>query len=373
MLFASCKAPEGPVPLSGDVPEAEGWDVELIVDGLEHPWSMVWLPGGEMLITERPGRLRIVRDGTLDPEPIRGLPQIYADGQGGLLDISLHPDFEQNSLLYFTFALGTEDENQTAVARGVFEEYVLSDVEILFRAKPVKSDNQHFGSRMAWLPDGTFLVTVGDGGNRPQSIDGILSREYAQKMDAHLGKVLRFEDDGTAPADNPFVDDESALPEIWTFGHRNNQGLAVDDETGRVWTNEHGSRGGDELNLLEAGKNYGWPEVTYSREYFGPRISDETSRPGMEDPKVVWTPAQAPSGLAVYTGDIFPEWQGDLFSGGLRGEQIRRIVLDGDSVVNEEALTIGHRVRDVRQGPDGYLYLLTDEENGKLLRIIPGD
>ncbi len=373
IVFISCAMPDGPVEPSDDVSEAEGWQAEQILSGLEHPWSVTWLPDETMLITERPGRLRVVLNGELHPEPVSGLPPVYASGQGGLLDISLHPGFEENRLLYFTFSRGDEDENQTAVARAVFEDHELNNVEILFLAEPVNSDNQHFGSRIVWLPDGTFLVSVGDGGNRPVSIDGTLNREYAQKMDAHLGKVIRLNDDGTIPEDNPFADDPLAKPEIWTLGHRNIQGMAADPESGNVWANEHGSRGGDELNLLAAGENYGWPVVTYSREYFGPRISDETSRPGMEDPKIVWTPAQAPSGLALYSGDRFPDWQGNLFSGGLVGEQIRRIVLDGENVIGEESLTIGRRVRDVRQGPDGYLYLLTDHENGELLRIVPDE
>jgi glucose/arabinose dehydrogenase len=212
---------------------------------------------------------------------------------------------------------------------------------------------------------------VGDGGNRPKSIDGILSREYAQKLNAHLGKIIRIHDDGSAPDNNPFIGLESALPEIWTLGHRNVQGLTFDEENGHIWANEHGSRGGDELNLILPGSNYGWPAVTYSREYYGPRISRETSKPGMEDPLIVWTPAQAPSGLTVYNGSVFKEWNGDLFSGGLRGEQLRRIILDGTTVIGEESLTIGYRVRDVRMGPDGYLYLLTAENNGKLIKIIP--
>ncbi len=371
VFITACAMPDGPVETSDEVPEAEGWQTELISDGLVHPWSVAWLPDGSMLVSERPGRLRVIRDGELHPEPIRGLPPIYVSGQGGLLDISPHPSFEENRHLYFTFAHGDEDANQTAVAKGILEDHELHDVEILFFAEPAKSDNQHFGSRIAWLPDGTFLVSIGDGGNRPASIDGILNREYAQKMDAHLGKVIRLNDNGSVPDDNPFIDDPTAKPEIWTLGHRNIQGLTVYPETGYVWANEHGSRGGDELNLLIAGENYGWPAVTYSREYYGPRISDETSRPGMEDPKIVWTPAQAPSGLAIYRGEQFPEWKRNLFSGGLAGEQIRRIVLDGENVIGEESLSIGRRVRDVRLGPDGFLYILTDHENGELLRIVP--
>lgn len=343
----------------------------MVTDGLEHPWSMVWLPDSSILVTERSGRLRYIKNGKLNPKPVQGLPKVFAEGQGGLMDISIHPDFDENRKVYFTFSSGTENQNQTVVATAVLKDLELQNVEIIFRAEPVKSGDQHFGSRILWLADGTFLISIGDGGNRPQSIDGVLSREYAQMKDAHLGKVLRFNDDGSAPEDNPFADEESALSEIWTLGHRNIQGLAINTETGHVWANEHGSKGGDELNLLEAGKNYGWPVVTYSREYYGPRITSETTKPGMVDPRVVWTPAQAPSGLTFYTGRHFPNWQGNLFSGGLAGQQIRRIILEDEEVTGEESLTIGTRIRDVKQGPDDYLYFLTDEENGRLIRIVP--
>lgn len=370
LACTGCFMPEGPVPLSGDVDEAEGWDTEVVIDGLEHPWAVVWLTDVTMLITERPGRLRLAEGGELNPDPVDGLPDIYVDGQSGLMDLSLHPDYEVNGYIYFTYSAGDDDENRTTVGRGVLDGNRLTEFSVIFEASPVKSGNQHFGSRILWLGESSFLLSIGDGGNRPQSTEGILSREHAQKKDSHLGKVLHLNEDGSPASGNPFAEDEDAYPEIWTLGHRNIQGLALDPESGRIWANEHGSRGGDELNLLEEGRNYGWPEVTYSREYYGPRISAETSRPGMEDPKVVWTPAQAPSGLAFYTGSRFPEWRGDLFSGGLVGEQVRRIILEGEEIAGEESLTIGRRVRDVRQGPDGYLYLLTDEENGELLRIV---
>lgn len=371
-IFTACAMPEGPVSLSGEVPEAEGWDSEVVLSGLEHPWAMVWLPNGDILITERPGNLRLIRRGELDPQPILGLPDIFVSGQGGLLDISLHPDFENNNLVYLTYASGNDDANRTTVGRGVYQDHELENFEEIFRVSDDKNDDQHFGSRMQWLPDGTFLLTLADGGNYIR-FAGDWIREQAQNPGTHLGKVLRLTDEGVAPDDNPFVGEEDYLPEIWTMGHRNIQGITREDESGRIWTNEHGSRGGDELNLMKAGENYGWPEATYSREYHYTKISSKTSIPGMVDPKVVWTPAQAPSGLAYYTGEHFPEWQGDLFSGGLVGEQVRRIMLDGESVVGEEALHIGSRVRDVRQGPDGYLYVLTDHEAGELIRIIPAE
>lgn len=371
LILAACSMPKGPVPLSGDVPEAEGWELETVVDGLSYPWSVVWLPGNgdSLLITEKTGQLRVVENGVLLSEAVNGLPEFFVSGQGGLLDVSLHPDFEENRLLYFTYATGDEDANRTTVGRGEFDGLELRNFEEIFRVSDDKNDDQHFGSRIQWLPDNTFLLTLADGGNYIR-FDGGWIREQAQRMDSHLGKVLRLTENGEPAPNNPFVNQEGALPEIWSLGHRNIQGIARDPESGRIWANEHGSRGGDELNLLKAGQNYGWPRVTYSREYHYLRISGETSQSGMEDPKIVWTPAQAPSGLEFYTGNAFPDWQGDLFSGGLVGEQLRRIQLDGDEVVGEEALTIGKRIRDVVQGPDGYLYILTDDENGELIRIV---
>lgn len=369
-LISSCKMPEGPVALSGDVPETAGWTTETVIEGLEHPWAVVWISETDMLITERPGRLRIVRDGMLHPDPLTGVPEVFADGQGGLLDISLHPDFDENRMVYLTFSAGDKDENRTTVARGRLGEHQLENTEVIFENNVPKKGNQHFGSRIAWLPDGTFLVSIADGGNYLRFKEGGWIREQAQNTRNHLGTIVNLTDDGSPSPAGPFLDEEDALPEIWSYGHRNIQGLIYDTETGNIWANEHGARGGDELNLITAGGNYGWPEVTYSREYHFPRITRKTTKPGMIDPKVVWTPAQAPSGLAMYRGDVFPEWQGNLFSGGLKSGEIRRIMLDGTTVTGEEKLTIGDRVRDVRQGPDGYLYVLTDEPDGRLLRIV---
>jgi glucose/arabinose dehydrogenase len=368
---AGCAPQSGPLTPSGDVPEAQGWRAETVVSGLEHPWGIAWLPDGAALVTERPGRLRLIRDGRLDPKPVAGVPEVLAYGQGGLLDVALHPSFTENRLVYLTFAEGTQDANRTALARGRLAEAGLEAVEVIFRNADFKSDGQHFGSRLLWLPDGSLLLSVGDGGNPPISSRGRYIRIQAQNPGTHFGKVMRLTEDGQPHPGNPFVDRPGSRPEIWTLGHRNIQGLALDPTSGRAWTTEHGSRGGDELNLLVGGNNYGWPVVTYSMEYWGPQISEETNRPGMADPKLVWTPSKAPSGLAFYTGDRYPGWRGNLFSGALKFGQIRRIELDGDRVVGEEKLTIGARVRDVRQGPDGYLYVLTDEDNGRLLRILP--
>ncbi len=369
--LAHCAPVEGPVRPTADVPEAGGWRAGVVVDGLEHPWSIAWLPDGSALITERPGRLRLLRDGGLVSEPIAGLPPILSHGQGGLLDVVLHPKFERNRLVYLTFATGTPDANRTALARGRLDGDRLRDVDVIFENADVKSGGQHFGSRLVWLPDTSLLMSIGDGGNPPTSFEGGNIRDQAQRLETHFGKILRLTEDGRPHPDNPFVDRKGARPEIYSYGHRNIQGLARDPASGRVWANEHGSRGGDELNLIEPGQNYGWPEVTYSMEYRGPRVSDETSRPGVVEPLINWTRSKAPSGLAFYTGDRYPGWQGNLFSGSLVFGQIRRIVLDGAKVVDEEKLTIGNRVRDVRQGPDDYLYVLIDSGEGSLLCIEP--
>ncbi len=345
----------------------------ILENSLEHPWGMAWLPDGTLMLTERPGRVRLIRGETLDPTPVPGLPDVFARGQGGLLDISVHPQFAENQWVYFTYASGSAGANQTHVARARFDGSTLSDWTVIFEVNRTKQGSQHFGSRISWLPDNTMLVSIGDGGNPPLQLEGELIRHQAQKLDSHLGKVVRLNDDGSIPADNPFVNSQVADPAIWSYGHRNIQGLMVDPVTGQAWATEHGSRGGDELNRLDPGENYGWPVVTHSREYTGGEISSERSRPGMVDPLVVWTPAIAPSGLLVYQGDRFPQWQGDLFAGGLVSQDIRHIDLnDTGTVINETPIRIGQRVRDVRQGPDGLIYILTDEPNGRLIRLEPG-
>jgi glucose/arabinose dehydrogenase len=316
----------------------------------------------------------VLRVGELDPAPVRGLPEICGDcGQGGLMDVALHPDFADNRLVYLTFAEGTKDRNRTALARGRLDAdgRRLRDTEVIFHNADWKSGGQHFGSRLVWLPDGTLLMSIGDGGNPPVSFGGDVIRNQAQNPGTHFGSVLRLTDDGNAPPDNPFVGEPSAKPELYSYGHRNIQGMVRHPETGRVYANEHGSRGGDELNLIGPGNNYGWPEVTYSNEYWGPRISEVTQRPDVTDPLVVWTPSKAPSGLTVYTGERFPAWRGDLLSGALKFQEVHRLDLEGGRVISEEILDIGERVRDVRMGPDGELYVLTDADDGALLRIVP--
>lgn len=360
-------------PVVSAVETAQGVRQITLIEGLERPWSMAWLPDGTLLITEKAGRLRLVRDGVLKPTPIAGVPEVMSSGQGGLMEIAIHPRFAENRLVYLTYSHGTENANRTRLARATFDGNALRNLQVIFEVSQVKSGGQHFGSRIVWLPDGTMLVAIGDGGNPPVQLEGDLIRKQAQNLRSHLGKIVRLKDDGSIPRDNPFATRADANPAIWSYGHRNIQGLTFDPSTQRVWATEHGARGGDELNLVEAGKNYGWPIVTYSQEYSGGEISQERSRPGMVDPKVVWTPATAPSGLAIYSGDHFPDWQGDLFAGGLVSRDVRRINLDATGkVLGQQAIAIGQRVRDVRQGPDGLLYILTDEsENGRLIRLEP--
>lgn len=345
-----------------------------VLRGLEHPWSLTWLPDRTMLITERPGRLRIVRNGKLDPQPIGGVPPVLAVGQGGLMDVSLHPQFAKNRLIYLTYAHGTNTANRTRLARAVFDGKNLKNLQVIFEVSPLKSDAQHFGSRISWLPDRTLLLAIGDGGNPPVSLDGKLIRHQAQNRRNHLGKILRLKDDGSIPSDNPFAKDASINPAIWSYGHRNIQGLTFDPLKKRVWATEHGSKGGDELNLIQRGKNYGWPLATHSKEYGFPGgdISPDRSKPGMEDPKTVWTPALAPSGLTVYTGNRFPQWRGNIFAGGLAGKRVERIELDSaGNVLKQEKIEVGARVRDIRQGPDEFLYILTDEPEGQIIRLEP--
>ncbi len=374
-LMVTANLSSKPMITQGDVAAERGFQRVSLVEGLEHPWSMAWLPSGEILVTERPGRLRVIRSGQLDPQPVDGIPKVFNSGQGGLLDISIHPDFEENQKLYFTFASGTTMKNRTSVATAKWDNGRLKNWQVIFQVAVDKVGGQHFGSRLLWLPDETLLVSVGDGGNPPVRMDGDWIRKQAQNPRTHLGKILRIKDDGSAPTDNPLADSTDAAAEVWTYGHRNVQGLAYDPERSTVWASEHGALGGDELNQIQPGRNYGWPEATFSREYHdGSKIALDTSRSGMIDPEVVWMSAIAPSGLMLYSANRFKQWQGDLFVGGLRSQDIRRIDLDGDGrATGQTALRIGQRVRDVRQGPDGLIYVLTDESNGSLIRLEPAE
>jgi glucose/arabinose dehydrogenase len=352
----------------GTVSEQARFRVEHLTGGLDHPWSLAFLPGGGFLVSERPGRLRRVdADGRLLDKPVGGLPEIRARGQGGLLDVALHPQFEANKWVYLSYVEPGPGGMGTAVARGRLRGDRLSDTEVLFRMLPKSRSGRHFGSRLVFDRDGHLFITLGDRGDRPR----------AQDLGDHAGSVIRLNDDGSVPADNPFVGRPDARPEIYSYGHRNIQGATLHPSTGQLWTHEHGPQGGDEINLPVPGVNYGWPVVTYGVNYgIGTAIGEGTEKAGMAQPLHHWTPSIAPSGLAFYEGDRFPGWQGDLFVGSLKFELLLRLQLEDGRVVGEERLleeALG-RIRDVRQGPDGLLYLLTDASgDGQLVRLVPLD
>jgi glucose/arabinose dehydrogenase len=331
--------------------------------GLERPWGAAFLPDGRMLVTERPGRLRIVdRDGRLSA-PLRGVPDVHARGQGGLLDVALSPSFAQDRLVYLSFSESGEDGAGTAVARGRLGDGALEDVEVIWRQAPKVQGPNHWGSRLAFAKDGRLFVTTGD---------RFSYRPMVQDLSTTIGKIVRIEPDGKVPADNPFAKHQGARPEIWSLGHRNVQAATIDPATGRLWTVEHGARGGDELNHPEAGRNYGWPVITYGVDYSGAKIGEGTAKPGMEQPVYYWDPVIAPSGATFYTGDAYPGWKGSLLIGSLRPGGLVRLTLDGDRVTGEERYLgdVG-RVRDVVQGPDGLLYLLIDASDGRVVRVDP--
>jgi glucose/arabinose dehydrogenase len=340
--------------------------VVSVARGLANPWAVAFLPDGRFLVTERAGRLRIVeRDGRLG-EPVAGLPAVDAGGQCGLLDVVLDPKFAENALVYWSYAEAGDGGNSTAVARGKLQGNRMVEVQKIFTQQPKVSSTLHCGSRLVFARDGRLFVVLGDRFSR---------KDDAQTLDNHLGKVVRIEADGKVPADNPFVGTPGAKPEIWRLGHRNMQGAALHPQTGELWASEHGPQGGDELNRVLPGRNYGWPLLTYGRNYgTGTRIGEEGPKPGFEQPLKVWLPLSvAPSGMVFLTSDRYPGWKGNLFLGTLRGETLLRLELDGSSVVREERLLgrANSRIRDVRQGPDGYLYVLTDSADGQLLRLQP--
>ena len=348
--------------------------VDTVVTGLEHPWGMAFLPegdrAGDLLITERAGRLRIVDfDGAgarLDPRPVDGVPDVWARGQGGLMDVALHPDFESNRWVYLSFSKpGGLARATTAVIRGRLEDHALVDVHEILEADAWRRSPVHFGSRLAFDREGYLYITIGERGEK----------EAAQDLSNHQGTTLRLHDDGSVPDDNPFVDSPDARPEIWTYGNRSPQGLDVHPNTGELWQTEHGPRGGDELNRLQAGANYGWPTITFGIDYDGSIISEDTARAGMHQPVLYWDPSIATSGLEIYDGDAFPAWQGDAFVGGLRGLVLARVdLLDphGQRVNGWEPLLPGYaRIRAVEQGPDGTLYLLLDQDPAPLVRLVP--
>ena len=337
-----------------------------VVRGLENPWSLTFLPNGDMLVTEKPGRLRVVRNGTLEAQPIAGTPQVWATGQGGLLEVLPHPQFAQNQLLYLTYSKPCEKGATTALHRAKFDGKALTEGKDLFVADNCNTGNPHFGSKLAFSRDGLLFMTIGDRGDRNR----------AQNTNSHGGKILRFKEDGTVPPDNPFVNKPGYKPEIYSYGHRNPQGLAFHPETGVLWETEHGPQGGDEANIIQPARNYGWPVASYGREYApdGAKVSQITSKEGIEEPMMLWIPSIGASGLIVYSGDQFPEWKGHLFAGGLSGLQVTRFAFNekGGLLGREPMLeSLRQRIRDVRQGPDGFIYLAVDSPQGGILRIEP--
>ncbi|MFC0253674.1 PQQ-dependent sugar dehydrogenase [Massilia consociata] len=354
-------------------PAAKGWKLETVADNLPQPWGMTWLADGRMLVTGKKGTLHLLNGKRFENIPVEGLPSLFTSGQGGLLDIAVHPaDKGPNPRIYMTMASGTSDENRTVLVQGIFDGKRVHNVKTLFAASPAKSGGQHFGSRIVFLKDGTLLMSIGDGGNPPARVGDMLARDQAQNVKSHNGAILRLTAEGKPAPGNPNFGQQGALPELYSIGLRNVQGMAVDPQSGRVWANEHGPRGGDEINVIEGGKNYGWPLQSYGLDYQSREPIGKRVVPGMVDPIVVWSPSTGASGLTYYTGKAFPAWRGSLFSGGLATKDIRRVAFDAQGkVVKQERLEIGKRVRDVRQGPDGHLYAITDEEKGSLLRIVP--
>jgi glucose/arabinose dehydrogenase len=350
------KTPQ-PVPLDARVQE--------IATGLEHPWGQAILPDGRLLVTERPGRLRILDAAGLLSEPLTGVPKVFTQGQGGLLDVAIDPRFEENQLVYISFAEPGDDGTAgTAVARGRLSEQSLDDVRVIYRQEPKVRGDKHFGSRIVFGRDGTLFITQGERFDYS---------EQAQDLNSLLGKIVRIHPDGSIPQDNPFVRRKDARPEIWSYGHRNVQAAAIDPETGDLWIIDHGARGGDELNRVEAGKNYGWPVIAYGVHYDGAKIGEGTAKPTLEQPLFYWDPVIAASGLTFYKSKAIPDWKGSILIGSLSPGGLVRLMLEGNRVAKEERYEgdIDDRVRDVEQAPDGSLYLLTDQENGRILRVQP--
>jgi glucose/arabinose dehydrogenase len=359
--FAHAQAPKSATPSAVSLPAR----VAIVASGLEHPWGLAFLPDGAMLVTERPGRLRRVSADGRVSAPLEGVPKVVAGGQGGLLDVALSPKFVEDRLVYLSFSEPGASGAGTAVARGRLGPSGLEGTEVIWRQEPKVGGGNHFGSRLVFAGDGTLFVTLGD---------RFSYRDRAQDLGAALGKVVRIKPDGAIPADNPFVGTAGARPEIWSYGHRNVQAAALDPRTGALYTVEHGARGGDELNRPQGGRNYGWPVITYGRDYTFLPIGEGPAKPGMEQPLFYWDPVIAPSGATFYTGDAFPGWRGNLLVGSLSPGGLVRLVLDGDRVTLEERYREGElraRIRDVVQGPDGFVYLLTDEDDGKVLRLEP--
>ena len=361
-LIASGTRGEEPV-FGSSVGELE---IRTVARGLVNPWALAFLPDGAMLVTERPGRMRIVTSqGQVSP-PLEGVPDIWASGQGGLLDVVTDKSFAQNKTIYFCFAERADGSGRTAIARARLDDGKgrLNDVKVIFRQQGPLSSGNHYGCRIVQADDGNLFATLGE---------HFTYRDSAQSLGDHLGKVIRIAPDGSVPSGNPFAGRADARPEIWSYGHRNGQGLAINPASGELWEIEHGPRGGDEVNVIAKGKNYGWPVIGYGVDYSGAKIHDSTSKDGMEQPIKYWVPSIAPSGMAFYSGTLFPKWSGSLFTGALRGAMLVRLTLNGNTVTSEERLLqdLKERIRDVRQGPDGALWLLTDSSAGRILRVAP--
>lgn len=365
MIAVTPASAQAPVSRSSE----HDYRVVTVAEGLVQPWSIAFLPGGDMLVTERPGRLRVVRNGKLLPDSVVGVPEVFAQGQGGLLDVVPHPQFATNRLLYLSFSkpLAGEEGATTAVVRGKFENDRLTGVQQVFEA--VSRGRGHYGSRLAFDANGFLFISLGD---RQVPPSGELEAHPAQDLSNHHGKLIRLHEDGRVPTDNPFAGREGARPETWSWGHRNIQGLAIHPETGDVWITEHGPQGGDELNLIKPGANYGWPVIGFGVNYnSGSAIHSGTHKEGMEQPAHFWVPSIGVSGLMIYTGDRFPRWRGNLFAGGLVGERLDRLTLNGTRVVARETVVQGiGRIRDVRQGPDGFIYLAIDQRQGQPARVV---
>ncbi len=345
---------------------ASDFRVDTITDGLENPWDMVFLPTGGILVTERTGALRLISSGKLVDAAIGGLPRIKQRGQGGLMGIALHPDFARNQLVYLSYAGRGKGGYSTEVLRARFDGAKLHDVEIIFRARPKVRGGRHFGGCLLFDDEGYLFISLGERGER----------DDAQDLSSHSGSLIRLIDDGSVPANNPFAEKSDVAPGIYTLGNRNIQGLVLHPVTREVWTHEHGPQGGDEINIMQAGENYGWPVITYGRNYvIGTKIGEGTHKPGMVQPIYKWVPSIAPSGMAFYGGDKFPDWHGDLFVGSLKFGVLVRLEIKGNEIVTEDRMLEGKygRIRSVVEGPDGYIYLLTDQANGKLLRLMPNE
>jgi glucose/arabinose dehydrogenase len=343
---------------------AAGYKIETLAEGLDFPWSIAFLPNGNFLVALRVGEVRRISETGEVGEPLTGLPDTYVASQGGYFDVMLDPDYASNQTIYLSFAHGTAAENGTRIIKGTLHDTAVENIQTLFTVSPLKDTPVHYGGKMIFLQDGTLMMTTGD---------GFQYREAAQDRFNLLGKIIRINKDGSVPSDNPYADGSQGDPKVWSYGHRSPQGLVLDDATGIVYMHEHGAQGGDELNAILPALNYGWPAVTKGVNYSGAYVSPLTSAPGIEEPLTYWVPSIAPSGLAIYDGAAFPQWQGDLFIGALVDQEVRHLKMESGKIVSEAPVfsEINARIRDVRVGPDGFLYILTDSDSGKVLRVVP--